>query len=93
MDIGQLALRAPVQKQRLAEARDTIGDQIAWYPYDILGNLPHLDLLLSGDNRDLDSIAGVSLSPTSAPPMGISRSRSSRNADGRWTSSTPLPPT
>lgn len=58
MDIGELASRLPEQRRRLDAAREAIGNGIAWYPYDILGNLQHLDLVLSGENRDLERLAG-----------------------------------
>jgi hypothetical protein len=43
--------------ERLRAARAAIGDGIAWYPYDILANLVHLDALLSGPYRDLGRLA------------------------------------
>lgn len=58
MDIGELNARAGESRARLDAARQTIGDGIAWYPYDILGNLPHLDALLTGANRDLSQLVG-----------------------------------
>ena len=51
--VGQLA----PQMARLRAARAEIGDGIPWYPYDSLGNVVHLDNLLSGDHRDLDLLA------------------------------------
>jgi tRNA (mo5U34)-methyltransferase len=42
---------------RLRDARSAIGDGIAWYPYDILANLIHVDTMLSGPNRDLGRLA------------------------------------
>jgi tRNA (mo5U34)-methyltransferase len=42
---------------RLRDARAAIGDGIAWYPYDILANLIHVDAMLSGLNRDLGRLA------------------------------------
>jgi tRNA (mo5U34)-methyltransferase len=58
MDIGALVAAVPGQKRRLADARAALGSEIPWYPYDILGNLRHLDLLLKGEYRDLDRLAG-----------------------------------
>jgi tRNA (mo5U34)-methyltransferase len=58
MDIGELTSRLGDQGRRLSAARQAIGDDIAWYPYDILANVPHLDALLSGKNRDLSGMAG-----------------------------------
>ena len=43
---------------RLRNARARIGDGIPWYPYDILGNVFHLNRMLSGENRDLDRLVG-----------------------------------
>jgi tRNA (mo5U34)-methyltransferase len=57
VDIGELVSELPGHKRRLGSARDAIGQDIAWYPYDILGNLLHLDLLLTGQYRDLDRLA------------------------------------
>ncbi|HEY2180655.1 MAG TPA: methyltransferase domain-containing protein [Solirubrobacteraceae bacterium] len=54
MNLDQLIAGADAQAARFAEARSQIGDDFPWYPYSILGNLPHLDSLLKGDNRDLD---------------------------------------
>ena len=56
-DIGELARAAPAQAAWLAEVRAGIGTGIDWYPYEILGNLLHLDHLLHGDNRDLSRLA------------------------------------
>ncbi len=51
--VGQLA----PQMARMRAARAEIGDGIPWYPYDSLGNVVHLNNLLSGDHRDLDLLA------------------------------------
>lgn len=53
MNISALIATRGHHRDRLAAARAEIRDPIAWYPYDILGNLTHLDALLHGDNRDL----------------------------------------
>lgn len=45
------------QVERLAAARRSI-DGVDFYPYDILGNVIHLDSLLTGEQRDLDRILG-----------------------------------
>jgi hypothetical protein len=58
MDIGELASDLKPHRDRLAQAKAEIGDGIRWYPYDILGNLVHLELLLHGENRDLGRLAG-----------------------------------
>jgi hypothetical protein len=58
LSIGQLASDLDRHRARLAEARAALGDGIRWYPYDILGNLTHLDLLLHGENRDLARLVG-----------------------------------
>jgi hypothetical protein len=57
MNIDQLTASLDTQGDRLRTARSQIGDDIAWYPYDILGNVFHLDSMLSGENRDLDRLA------------------------------------
>jgi tRNA (mo5U34)-methyltransferase len=56
MDIDQLTASLPDQVERMRNARLRIGDDIAWYPYDILGNLVHLSQMLSGAHRDLDRL-------------------------------------
>ncbi len=43
--------------ERLRTARAEIGDGIAWYPYDILSNLIHIDTMLTGEHRDLGRLA------------------------------------
>lgn len=57
MDIDQLTTGIAGQSERLHAARAAIGDSIAWYPYDILGNVVHLDAMLSAGHRDLDMLA------------------------------------
>jgi tRNA (mo5U34)-methyltransferase len=54
VNLDQLIATADAQAARLATARAQIGDAFPWYPYSILGNLPHLDRLLKGENRELD---------------------------------------
>lgn len=58
VDIGQLTAGIGDQIERLRIARAAIGDDsdITWYPYDILGNVVHLDAMLSGEHRDLDKL-------------------------------------
>jgi tRNA (mo5U34)-methyltransferase len=58
MDIGALTSRIGEQVTRLRDAKTQIGDGIEWYPYDILANVPHLNAMLHGENRDLDRLAG-----------------------------------
>jgi hypothetical protein len=58
MDIGDLASNLHIHRERLDQARADLGDQIRWYPYDIIGNLIHIDRLLHGENRDLSRLAG-----------------------------------
>jgi 2-polyprenyl-3-methyl-5-hydroxy-6-metoxy-1,4-benzoquinol methylase len=58
MDIGELATNLDSHRARLANARTAIGDGVRWYPYDILGNVSALDILLHGENRDLTRLAG-----------------------------------
>lgn len=57
MDIDKLIDGLPRQIERLRAARSQIDRPIHWYPYDILANLWHVDVLLSGENRDLDRLA------------------------------------
>jgi tRNA (mo5U34)-methyltransferase len=56
MNIDQFTARLDEQVARLSHARSQIGNGIAWYPYDILGNVFHLDSMLSCENRDLDRL-------------------------------------
>lgn len=58
MRIDDLIESIPTQSERLRAAREQIGGEIPWYPYDILGNLAHVDTMLSGANRDLTRLAG-----------------------------------
>lgn len=57
MEIDQLTANIGGQVARLREARAEIGGGIAWYPYDILANLIHIDALLSSGNRDLERLS------------------------------------
>ncbi len=57
MDMDLLIASLDGQATRLSAARSQIGDDIAWYPYNILGNLVHVDGMLSGENRDLSRLA------------------------------------
>jgi tRNA (mo5U34)-methyltransferase len=57
VDIDQLTARTPEQIERMRIARAAIDSDFPWYPYDILGNVAHLNGMLSGENRDLDSLA------------------------------------
>ena len=57
MDLDQLTARTPEQIDRMRVARDAIAPDFPWYPYDILGNLTHLDAMLTGEQRDLDRLA------------------------------------
>jgi tRNA (mo5U34)-methyltransferase len=57
MDIDHFTSALPTQEERLRAARSQIADGIQWYPYQILGNVFHLNEMLSGDNRDLDRLA------------------------------------
>jgi len=57
MYIDDLATNLPNQAERLRVAREAIGDRVRWYPYDILGNVTHIDKMLTGGNRDLDRLA------------------------------------
>ena len=57
MDIDDFTTSLDEQARRLASARTQIGDSIPWYPYSILGNVFHIDAMLSAENRDLDKLA------------------------------------
>jgi tRNA (mo5U34)-methyltransferase len=57
MDLDQLTARTPEQIERLRAARAALDGDFPWYPYDILGNVAHLDAMLSGEHRDLDALA------------------------------------
>lgn len=46
------------QVERLRDARASIQPDFPWYPYDILANLLHIDGMLSGEWRDLDTLVG-----------------------------------
>ncbi len=56
MHIDDLLKEVGSQNERLQAARERCGKCIAWYPYDILANLVHLDRLLTGENRDLGQL-------------------------------------
>ncbi|MEA2167375.1 MAG: tRNA (mo5U34)-methyltransferase [Solirubrobacteraceae bacterium] len=61
MDIGTLRDQLGDHVAALAAAReasDAAGDGVRWYPYDILGNVIHLDALLGDAHRDLGALAG-----------------------------------
>jgi hypothetical protein len=57
-DISDLVAASERHRARLTTTRRQIGDDLPWYLYDILGNLQHLDQLLTGANRDLGRLAG-----------------------------------
>jgi|HubBroStandDraft_2_1064218.scaffolds.fasta_scaffold28038_2 tRNA (mo5U34)-methyltransferase len=56
MEIDQLTADIGSQVTRLRDARTEIGGDIAWYPYDILANLIHIEALLTSGNRDLERL-------------------------------------
>lgn len=58
MNIETLHAHLPDHVARMQAAREEIGDRVHWYPYDILGNVIHLEGILTGANRDLDRLAG-----------------------------------
>jgi hypothetical protein len=58
MDIATLHSALGGHVERLRRARVEIGDGISWYGYDILGNVVHLDAVLTGENRNLARLAG-----------------------------------
>jgi len=53
MQIDQLMTALDAQTSRLSDARAQIDSDFPWYPYNILGNLVHVDGMLKGENRDL----------------------------------------
>jgi tRNA (mo5U34)-methyltransferase len=55
MDTLRAAL--PRQVERLERARDAVSG-VTFYAHDTLGNVVHLDSLLTGHQRDLDALAG-----------------------------------
>jgi hypothetical protein len=57
MLIGELASDLSSHGERLNAARATVVDPVDWYRYDILGNVIHLDRMLTGPYRDLDALA------------------------------------
>lgn len=57
MRIDDLMESLDTQTERMSAARSEIGDEIRWYPYSILGNLAHVDRMLTGANRDLSHLA------------------------------------
>ncbi len=58
MNADQLIASVEAQTARLSRAREGIDADFPWYPYSILGNLTHVDRLLTGENRELDRLAG-----------------------------------
>ena len=58
MLIGELASDLSPHLERLKDARASVVDPVEWYRYDILGNIIHLDRMLTGPHRDLDALAG-----------------------------------
>ncbi len=57
MDIDELTASTAGQTERLSAARAALGSDFPWYPYNILGNLMHVDAMLTGENRNLDRLA------------------------------------
>lgn len=57
MNMDRLIDSLDTQASRLTTARSQIDAEIPWYPYNILGNLVHVDGMLSGENRDLERLA------------------------------------
>ena len=56
-DISELLAAREQHAKRMAKARGKVGDGVPWYLYDILGNVIHLDAMLTGENRDLGRLA------------------------------------
>ncbi|MGA9876176.1 MAG: methyltransferase domain-containing protein [Solirubrobacteraceae bacterium] len=57
MDVDQLIAAIDDQIERLHMARKQVGEDFPWYPYDILGNIVHMDRMLTGENRNLEQLA------------------------------------
>jgi tRNA (mo5U34)-methyltransferase len=57
VDIDHLTAQLPAQIERMRAAREAIDNDFPWYPYDILGNVAHLDAMLTGEHRNLDMLA------------------------------------
>lgn len=57
MQIDDLTSDIGRHVERMRTARAEIGNGIAWYPYDILANLIHIDTMLTGEHRDLGRLA------------------------------------
>jgi tRNA (mo5U34)-methyltransferase len=58
MDIGELSRDLGRHVERLRAARASVPDPPAWYLYETLSNVSHLDALLEGTYRDLGQLAG-----------------------------------
>lgn len=58
MDIDQLTAHTDAQTERLHAARAAIDADFPWYPYSTLGNVAHLNAMLTGENRKLEQLAG-----------------------------------
>jgi tRNA (mo5U34)-methyltransferase len=56
MNIGDFTSNVAAQEERLRDARSQVAEEMQWYPYNILGNVFHLDRMLTGENRDLDRL-------------------------------------
>lgn len=56
-EIGRLVANVATYRDWLAEAKGRAEVDFPWYPYDILGNITHLDALLTGPHRDLGRLA------------------------------------
>jgi tRNA (mo5U34)-methyltransferase len=57
MHIDDLLKEVGSQNERMRAARQRCDEGIAWYPYDILANVVHLDSLLTDQHRDLGRLA------------------------------------
>jgi len=60
LDIADVCWRAEVFRGELDRAKNALRPTAGWYPYDSLSNFGHLNLLLSGGNRDIGQIIGGS---------------------------------
>jgi tRNA (mo5U34)-methyltransferase len=57
VNVDQLTAHTEEQIERMRVARAAIDHDFPWYPYDILGNVAHLDAMLAGELRNLDAFA------------------------------------
>lgn len=56
MRIEQLRRDLPLHAERLAAARASVSEPVVWYQFETLANLEGIEMLLSGEDRELDSL-------------------------------------